>query len=472
MESELGLIMDGLPALVWTATPDGRIDFANRRWFEYTGLDPAEAGGSDLSAAICREDLPQSLERWRAILTSGEPGDLEARLRRFDARCRRFLIRCSPARDKAGRIVKWSFVGTDIEDLRRPQKGPEEAGEAPVSVREAGHSSKQRRGTGKLDPRGGLRRHELATANEELEKEIEELREVSAALRSRRDQFLQSIPGLLFGFTPSGEIQYINQKALDYLGWTPPGLKDWVSGTPIHPEDRPGAIELFTQSIASCESFEVELRLRRFDGAYRWFEARGFPLQDASGSLLVDIDDRKRAEDALHRSEAALRREHQHLVTAQRLSHTGSFTSSVSTDEHIWSDELYRILERDPGTKISFQPFRESIHPEDLKSFNAALARSIADGVDFDQVFRVVTPSGNVKHLHTVAHCTEDMSGRPVFMGAIQDVTESKVAAEALATSERNLRLVINTIPGLAATTRADGYLDFINQPRNGSWPM
>ena len=144
----------------------------------------------------------------------------------------------------------------------------------------------------------------------------------------------------------------------------------------------------------------------------------------------------------------------------------------MSTDEHIWSDELYRILERDPGTKISFQPFRESIHPEDLKSFNAALARSIADGVDFDQVFRVVTPSGNVKHLHTVAHCTEDMSGRPVFMGAIQDVTESKVAAEALATSERNLRLVINTIPGLAATTRADGYLDFINQPRNGSWPM
>jgi PAS domain S-box-containing protein len=130
MESELGLIMDGLPALVWTATPEGRIDFANRRWLKYTGPDPAEAGGLDRQDAICREDLPQSLERWRAILTSGEPGEVEAPLRRFDTRCRRFVIGCSPARDKAGRILKWSFVGTDIEDLRRSQKGPEEAGKA------------------------------------------------------------------------------------------------------------------------------------------------------------------------------------------------------------------------------------------------------------------------------------------------------------------------------------------------------
>ncbi len=122
MESELDRVMDGLPALVWTATPEGRIDFANRRWFEYTGLDPAEEGCSDWRVAISPEGLPQSLERWRAILTSGEPGDLETRLSRFDARYRWFLIRCSPVGDNAGRIVKWCCVGTDIEDRKRAEE--------------------------------------------------------------------------------------------------------------------------------------------------------------------------------------------------------------------------------------------------------------------------------------------------------------------------------------------------------------
>ncbi len=123
MESELGRVMDALPALVWTATPEGRIDFANRRWFEYTELDPAEEGGSEWRIAVSLEGLPQSLERWRVILTSGEPGGLEARLGRFDTRYRWFPVRCSPLRDNAGRIVKWCCVGTDIEDRKRAEEG-------------------------------------------------------------------------------------------------------------------------------------------------------------------------------------------------------------------------------------------------------------------------------------------------------------------------------------------------------------
>jgi PAS domain S-box-containing protein len=118
MESELDRVMDGLQALVWTAMPEGRIDFANRRWFEYTGLDPAEEGGSDWRVAVSPEGLPQSLERWRVILTSGEPGELEARLRCCDTRYRWFPVRCSPLRDNAGRIVKWCCVGMDIEDRK------------------------------------------------------------------------------------------------------------------------------------------------------------------------------------------------------------------------------------------------------------------------------------------------------------------------------------------------------------------
>ena len=457
--------MDGLQALVWTATPDRRIDFANRRWVEYTGLDPAEEGGSDWQFAICREDLPQSQERWREIFTSGEPGELEARLRRFEARDRWFLIRCGPLCDDAERIVKWCCVGMDVEVLRRPDEE-----QASILFREATHPGKHRCGEEKVDQPVALRTQELATANEVLEKEIEELRQTNAALCIRRALIFRSVISPRFGSSANGEITYTNQKALEYIGLMGAWPKDWSTDIMVHHEDRPRAIEFFTQAIALCEPFELELRLRRFDGVYRWFGALGFPLQYASGgllrwyNLLIDMNDRKRAEEALYRSESALRREHEHLVTAQRLSHTGSFTSAVLTDEHIRSDELYRISEQDPGTVVSFRSFRTSIHPEDLASFNAAFANSIADGEDFDQVFRIVTRSGNLKHLHSAANRTEDTPGQPVFMRAIQDVTESKVVAEALAGSERNLRLVVNTMPRLAATTRTGGSWDFINQ--------
>ncbi|MEA2909793.1 MAG: hypothetical protein QOJ15_1874 [Bradyrhizobium sp.] len=84
MENELGRVVDVLPGLVWTARLDGHIDFLNQRWCEYTGYRVDEAHGRAWQTAIHPEDLPELLERWRSILASGEPGEMEARLRRFD----------------------------------------------------------------------------------------------------------------------------------------------------------------------------------------------------------------------------------------------------------------------------------------------------------------------------------------------------------------------------------------------------
>jgi PAS domain S-box-containing protein len=87
MENELSRVLDTLPALVWTALPDGHVDFFNQRWCEYTGLSVDEAYGPGWQTAIHPEDLPEVLERWRSILASGEPSKMEARLRRFDGEC-------------------------------------------------------------------------------------------------------------------------------------------------------------------------------------------------------------------------------------------------------------------------------------------------------------------------------------------------------------------------------------------------
>jgi PAS domain S-box-containing protein len=115
-------IINALPALVWTALPDGHVDFLNQRWCEYTGLSADDARGFGWQTAIHPNDLPELLERWRSILASGEAGEMEARLRRSDGEYRWFVVRSSPMRDEAGqRIVKWCGTSTDIDDRKRAE---------------------------------------------------------------------------------------------------------------------------------------------------------------------------------------------------------------------------------------------------------------------------------------------------------------------------------------------------------------
>jgi PAS domain S-box-containing protein len=122
MENELGRVVDALPELVWTAHPDGRIDFLNQRWCEYTGLGLGEAYGRGWQTAVHPEDLPKLLERWHSLPGSGVPREMEARLRRFDGEYRWFLFRICPLPDASGRVVKWCGMSLDIEDRKRSEE--------------------------------------------------------------------------------------------------------------------------------------------------------------------------------------------------------------------------------------------------------------------------------------------------------------------------------------------------------------
>ena len=102
MEIQLSRIVDALPGLVWTALPDGHIDFLNQRWCEYTGLSLDESRGCGWQTVVHPEDLPQLLECWHSIFTSGDPREMEARLRRFDGEYRWFLFRTHPLADAIG----------------------------------------------------------------------------------------------------------------------------------------------------------------------------------------------------------------------------------------------------------------------------------------------------------------------------------------------------------------------------------
>ena len=215
-------------------------------------------------------------------------------------------------------------------------------------------------------------------------------------------------------------------------------MKHWGTNGTVHLEDLPHIVPVFTQAITAGEPYDFEARIRRFDGVYRWCQVRGLPLRDTTGGvtrwyvLLTDIDERKHAE-------IELRQAYDSFADAQRLSKTGSFITDLIGDDHNWSEEAFRIFEFDPGTKVTVQRIRDIIHPEDLPSFEAVIARGMS-GVDVTFAFRIVTTSSAVKHVRGIAHVVEKVEGRPMFVGALQDVTQSKVAEAALDTGSFRAR--------------------------------
>jgi PAS domain S-box-containing protein len=115
-------LIDAIPTMAWACRPDGYVEFLNRRCLEYMGLSLQQARGSDWDVAVHPvhpDDLDALMERWRALLASGEAGEMEARVRRHDGEYRRFLFRAEPIRDAHGNVVKWYGANTDIEDRKR-----------------------------------------------------------------------------------------------------------------------------------------------------------------------------------------------------------------------------------------------------------------------------------------------------------------------------------------------------------------
>ena len=256
---DIRLIVDRIPAFAWSTHPDGSVEFVNQRWREYAGLSHEESQGWGWQAAIHPEDLPSLTKKRQELLTSGEPGDIEARMRRHDGVFRWFLIRFEPFRDETGKIVMWYGVSTDIENLKQTQ--------------------------------------------DKLREDERELRRITDA-----------IPQTIVVLDPSGAPLYANQTTLDYTGLTAdnvtaPGFRERI----FHPEDLERLRERRQAALARGLPFEAEQRALRKDGQYRWFLIRYNPFRNEQGQVVrwyatgTDIDDRVRAEERTRNENLALR---------------------------------------------------------------------------------------------------------------------------------------------------------------------
>src|SRR5215471_15401903 len=240
-EARLRIIIDTIPALVWCGLPDGSKEFFNQRWHDYTGLSPEESHGWGWKVTIHPDDIEKLIDTWSILVASGEPGAVEARIRRLDGQYRWFLFRAEPLRDGHGNIVNWCGISIDIEDRKRDE---------------------------------------------------EKLRQDEMELRQITDAIAQSIMVL----APDGTALYANQTVLDFTGLT---IEDVMAADFrtrfFHPEDVGRLRDERRQSLSMGVPFENEHRARRKDGTYRWFLVHYNPQRLAPISM-IESEPKRRCE--------------------------------------------------------------------------------------------------------------------------------------------------------------------------------
>lgn len=533
--SELQSVLDRIPTMAWSGGLEGSATFLNRRWLDYTGLAPEQAQNWGWKSVVHSDDINGLEENWQSSLSSGMPVETEARMRRFDGAYRWFLHRANPLKDESGRVVRWFGVFIDIEDRKQ--------------------------------------REEVLRASE---------------LSWR--QIVDNIPGLVATTSGSGEVEFLNRQTLQYFGKTQDELKDWALTDAVHPDDLPHVVKARVKSIEEGSVYDVEHRCRRADGVYRWFQVRGFPVRNAAGTvaawylLLADIEDRKKAEEALRlngrklsliidtiptsiyilntegfvqfvnravmdytglsledcqqqdyrdrvihpedfkrvrpfrqaslmrsapfeteqrvrrkdgeyrwflvrynpmldeqgqidrwyvsafdiedlkRAEQALQRSQFYLSQGQRLASMGSWALSAGGFDY-WSPEMFKIYGLDPGGPAPrVNEYLELIPPEDREFIQQKIQRMLQDRLEFDFTKRILRRDGAVRYVRCAGSYLIDGSAFQGLVGTAMDVTDQEQMIQKLRQSEQDLRTITDTIRQPIVVLAPDGTTLYANR--------
>ena len=274
-EGNLRLIINTMPVQAWSAQPDGSVDFFNQRWLNYTGLSPTQAQGWGWGQAFHPDDVSRVTAYWQSMMATGESGEIEARLRRFDGDYRWFIIRADRLCDESGAIIKWYGTNTDIDDRRRAEEAVQE-------------------------------------------------RELN--LR----QITETIPEMLWSAAPDGAIDYCNGRLLDYTGLRAEEVLHGGWMRLLHPDDVDPAVQAWRSSTATGSPFRIEVRtFHAADQAYRWCVTSALPLLDEGGRIVkwhgtvVDMHDWKKAQEEIRNTQAE-------LAKMMRVTTIGQLTASIA----------------------------------------------------------------------------------------------------------------------------------------------
>jgi PAS domain S-box-containing protein len=273
-----------------------------------------------------------------------------------------------------------------------------------------------------------------------------------AALRDEQARFRQladSVPAFIWFAAPNGEVRYLNARWYDYTGQTPEQALPNGWATTLHPDDLEHTAQTWAEAREAERPYEVVMRYRRHDGAYRWFVARAEPVRGADGRVetwfgtSTDVHDRREAQAALIESEARLRALTDHLPGGMVYQIAAApdglrrFSYVSQSIESLLGLSAEAVL-ADPGIVYG------AIHPDDRALLAAAEAEAIASRGPFDARVRFVRVDGEEIWCRLISAPREQADGTTVWDGLQIDITAEKRAEEALREREARLRLALD----------------------------
>ena len=386
-EKRFRTLSETIPHMIWAASPDGRKYFFNKFFLDYTGFTFEELENEGWHKVIFPVDLEREKALWREILKTGEDLTIEKRVRHHSGEYRWHISRGIAQRNNEGDIIGWIGTSTEIDDQKK--------------VTEA-----------------------LAKAEEQLR------------------TFVNSIQNLAWIADSNGWIYWYNQRWYDFTGSTLEDLqgKGWKN---VQHPDYVEKVEKFTnEAWKKKEAFELTFPLRRYDGEYRWFLSRAFPVTDTDGNIErwigtnTDITEQKSFTEELEIQVKERTRElqikNQTFEIAEKIATLGSYRWNLTTNKMEYSNNLYRLLDCEPQEFIpSLEKFLSFIHPDDLQEVIKNQELTIEKESLVETPYRIISKTGNIKYFHSSGEFYSE-EGNRLFIGTVQDMTKDIAASKEL----------------------------------------
>jgi PAS domain S-box-containing protein len=402
--------VERIPGLAWATDVRGQLTAENANCQNYLGA------GDTLKTAIHPEDSERALGLWSRSLQTGEDFQSTHRVRDRDRVYRWFRAVANPQRDPTGETIGWIGALIDIDDQKKAER--------------------------------------------ELEARAYQLQ-----------QRIDAVPVLLWSARADGFADFLNRRWLEYTGLSPEQAVGFGWLASIHADDRNTLVEYWKSLLEAGTYGEIEARLRRVDGEYRWFLFRAEPLRDASGKVSqwlgsnTDIDDRKKAEEKLRARERELL-QFVDAVPAMVCILTPEGEPSYVNKRLMDYVAITKIEDLDvPGHTRLASASRFFVHPDDTDHVQEILSQSFATGEPYTLLHRVRRADGEYRWIEARGEALRDESGRILKWYSVNvDVDDWQKAEEALRKRERELQLLVDTIPTGVWCLTPDGEPDYINK--------
>src|SRR5208282_4339139 len=377
-EYKLRQIIDTVPGLIWSTGPDGEPTHVSQRLLDYCGMRFEDFKQVGWKAFVHPDGFPQTAKAYYQAIQTGTAYNGVVRLRQAGGEFRWHHARCEPLRDLQGRVIQWYGLCVEIDE-------------------------------------------------------------------AQLQAILNVIPAYTWYASPSGTLTFVNKRTADYLGLPKDhplrfGIDigaqwdDWVQF--LYPDDHEGPLKVWANCLRTGEAGEYSFRVRNAQGGYRWFLSRSEPLRASDGTLLqwvgvnLDIEELKRAEQALRESESNLR---------QVIDTVPGLLWSIGPDGEL-TQINQGVLDYSGMRFEDHLGYYKFHHPDDLSDALNAFSHAMQTGTSYQALSRLRRADGEYRWHQIRAQPLRDREGRIVqWYGLSVDIEERKQAEDRLRRSEAYL---------------------------------